>query len=150
MKNILNEADYAHLIKRIAILSETDHRRWGKMNIQQMLDHCTRQLKLALGEISHQQQGSAFLRSRLGKWIVFSALPWPKGAETPVEMNTGQSSGPSIEFEIQKKELLNYLEKVKKQKQLMPHPFFGSLSRQEWVRLIYKHVDYHLKQFGHP
>jgi hypothetical protein len=28
------------------------------------------------------------------------------------------------------------------------HPFFGRLSGDEWGRLIYKHLDHHLRQFG--
>jgi hypothetical protein len=29
-----------------------------------------------------------------------------------------------------------------------PHPFFGSLTPQEWGRGMYKHLDHHLRQFG--
>ena len=50
--------------------------------------------------------------------------------------------------ETGKKELLNYLERVRQQKNLNEHPFFGELNRKEWARLTYKHLDHHLKQFG--
>jgi hypothetical protein len=29
-----------------------------------------------------------------------------------------------------------------------PHPFFGPLSPGEWDRLMWKHIDHHLRQFG--
>ncbi len=29
-----------------------------------------------------------------------------------------------------------------------PHPFFGAMSRQEWLRWGYLHADHHLRQFG--
>ena len=29
-----------------------------------------------------------------------------------------------------------------------PHTFFGHLTADEWARLMYKHIDHHLKQFG--
>ena len=29
-----------------------------------------------------------------------------------------------------------------------PHAFFGRLSGDEWGRLMYKHIDHHLRQFG--
>jgi hypothetical protein len=29
-----------------------------------------------------------------------------------------------------------------------PHPFFGSLTPQEWGIGMYKHLDHHLRQFG--
>ena len=28
------------------------------------------------------------------------------------------------------------------------HGFFGKLNGQEWGRLVYKHLDHHLRQFG--
>jgi len=29
-----------------------------------------------------------------------------------------------------------------------PHTFFGKLTPDEWARLMYKHLDHHLRQFG--
>ena len=29
-----------------------------------------------------------------------------------------------------------------------PHPFFGPMSSEEWDRLMWKHLDHHLRQFG--
>ena len=88
------------------------------------------------------------MRSSLGKWILFSAVPWPKGAATPAEMNAELAHFVLTNIENEKTDLLNYLENAKGKAQLMPHPFFGKLNRQEWARLIYKHLDHHLKQFG--
>jgi hypothetical protein len=148
MKNILNEVDYLEIKRRIQKLSETNTRLWGEMEIQEMLVHCTRQLELAVGEISSDQQGSSFLRSKLGKWLIFSTVPWPKGADTPAEMNAKIASFSLTDFETEKKKLLNYLEKARLHTSLKAHPFFGELNRKEWTRLIYKHLDHHLKQFG--
>ncbi|WP_373493013.1 DUF1569 domain-containing protein [Aquiflexum sp.] len=148
MKTILNEADYAAIRKRIMGLSATSPRQWGKMNLQQMLVHCTAQLKLALGEITSKPQGLFLMRTGLGKWLIFSNLPWPKGAMTPKEMNVATNDFLLTDIELEKVDLLNYLEKVKRQDQLFPHPFFGNLNRNEWSRMIYKHLDHHLKQFG--
>jgi hypothetical protein len=30
-----------------------------------------------------------------------------------------------------------------------PHPFFGPLMPDEWGKGMYKHLDHHLRQFGH-
>lgn len=148
MKNILNEEDSLEIKRRIQKLSETNTPLWGKMEIQEMLVHCTRQLKLAVGEISSNQQGSSFLRSKLGKWLLFSIVPWPKGADTPAEMNAEIASFSLTDFETEKNELLNYIDKVREHTSLKTHPFFGELNMKDWARLIYKHLDHHLKQFG--
>lgn len=148
MKNILNEEDSLEIKRRIQKLSEKNTPLWGKMNIQEMLVHCTIQLKLALGEISSKQQGSSFLRSKLGKWLLFSNVPWPKGAVTPAEMNAEIASFSLSDFETEKNELLNYIDKVREHTSLKTHPLFGELNMKDWARLIYKHLDHHLKQFG--
>ncbi|MHA4846171.1 DUF1569 domain-containing protein [Flavitalea antarctica] len=148
MKNIRNEEDYAEIKLRIAGLNERNIRRWGKMDLLQMLAHCTMQLKLALGEVPSETQGPSFMRSRLGKWMLLSAIPWPKGAQTPAEMNTDLSSFSFSGIETGKSDLLDHLEKARSHAALKPHPFFGKLSQTEWGRLIYKHMDHHLKQFS--
>lgn len=148
MKTILNQTDYAEIRKRIMALSADSQRQWGKMNLQQMLVHCCGQLKIAVGEIPYHTQGPSFMRSGIGKWIVFSNLPWPKGANTPNELNAETNNFLLTDIETEKRDLLNYLEKAKSKDLLSPHPFFGNLNRKEWSRLIFKHLDHHLKQFG--
>jgi hypothetical protein len=148
MKNIGNPTDFQELINRITLLSSAHVRRWGKMTVQEMLLHCTAQLKLALGEVKANPQGSFVLRTALGKWIGLSNIPWPKGANTPREMNMHPTKFTVTDLETEKKELLRYLNSVKAATELKPHPFFGALSRKEWDRLIYKHIDHHLTQFS--
>ena len=63
-------------------------------------------------------------------------------------MNAERTQFSLTGIENEKQDLLNYLENAKGQVELMPHPFFGKLNRQEWARLIYKHLDHHLNQFG--
>jgi hypothetical protein len=29
-----------------------------------------------------------------------------------------------------------------------PHPFFGKLTKEQWSKGTYKHLDHHLLQFG--
>ena len=148
MKNIFNESDYSEIKGRIQKLSNVNERLWGEMNLEQMLVHCTTQLKLSLGEVSAEQQGPSFMRSKLGKWILFSNIPWPRNVGTPNEMNAGLLSSKPTDVENEKITLLSYIEKARQEEQLKKHPFFGELNRKEWGRLIFKHLDHHLKQFG--
>lgn len=148
MKNINNEIDYTEIANRVKLLSNANVRKWGRMSLQQMLVHCTAQLKMALGEITATPQGPFMMRTSLGKWIAFSAIPWPKGSNTPNEMNVEKNVFFYTDIEAEKNDLLNYLENVKFSETLKPHPFFGALSKREWGRLVYKHVDHHLKQFS--
>jgi Protein of unknown function (DUF1569) len=148
MKNINDLLAYNEIINRVKLLSTANIRQWGKMNLQQMLMHCTAQLKLALGEITSQPQGSFMMRTAIGKWIAFSNIPWPKGTNTPNEMNVEKNSFILSDIENEKNDLLMYLSRVKAAQQLLAHPFFGTLTQKEWSRLIYKHIEHHLKQFS--
>lgn len=148
MKNINDPSAYQEMINRVKMLSTANPRQWGKMDLQQMLVHCTAQLKMALGEIKATPQGSFMMGTVLGKWIAFSNIPWPKGANTPNEMNMERNTFQLTDIENEKKELQAYLARVKLAPQLMPHSFFGALSHKEWGRLIFKHIDHHLKQFS--
>lgn len=148
MKTIFSEEDFTAIKKRIEVLSDTTEKKWGTMTLQQMIVHCIIQLKLALGELPSKTQGPFFYRTLLGRWLSLSALPWPKGAGTPIEMNLTKHPFSFDSIENEKAELLGYLEKVKTKNTFSPHPFFGLLTHNEWGRLIYKHLDHHLKQFG--
>ncbi|UXE65188.1 MAG: DUF1569 domain-containing protein [Chryseotalea sp. WA131a] len=148
MKNINKPSDYEEIVNRVKLLSTANIRQWGKMDLPQMLVHCTAQLKIALGEITAAPQGSFMMRTALGKWIAFSNFTWPRGTDTPNEMNVHMNSFTVTDIENEKKELLDYLARTKSASQLMPHPFFGAIRKKEWGRLVYKHINHHLKQFS--
>jgi Protein of unknown function (DUF1569) len=147
MKNIFNQPDFDEMKGRIKLLTAANPKAWGKMTVEQMVVHCTVQLKLALGEITSKTQGPSFMRSAFGKWILLSTIPWPKGAGSATEMNVELNQFPYNGMENSKNELLDYIDKVKGATHFSPHPLFGQLSQKEWGRLIYKHIDHHLKQF---
>ncbi|MCB0510451.1 MAG: DUF1569 domain-containing protein [Bacteroidetes bacterium] len=63
-------------------------------------------------------------------------------------MNMLKQEAKPAEIEERKLYLLAYLEKVQQADQLHAHPFFGNLSKADWQRLIYKHIDHHLQQFS--
>jgi len=147
--NIFNQSDYQAIIQRLYALEKENKGKWGKMNINQMLEHCSIQLELGLGKIEQDDyEGPSIQRTWFGRWSFLYILPWPKGLPTPSKMNVLKNQISSIEFDERKKQLLNLLEEVQLNPNLKPHPFFGPLSKTDWGRLIWKHLDHHLKQFG--
>lgn len=52
MRTINNNIDYVEIANRVKLLSNANVRKWGRETLQQMLVHCTEQLRLAVGEIS--------------------------------------------------------------------------------------------------
>lgn len=149
MQNIFSEEDYNDIVKRIENLQETQTRQWGFMDVVQMFKHCSLQLKLALGKIlSTEAEGPALYRTGFVKWLVIFVIPWSKGLPTPGKMNLGKINVDTNSFTIEKKQLLSLLEEVKLQNEFLPHPFLGNMNKRYWGRIMWKHLNHHLRQFN--
>jgi hypothetical protein len=147
--NIFNEKDYKLILQRIGKLSPQFNRKWGVMNLNEMLQHCTIQLKLALFEILGNKCESSFIfRTSFGRWLGLYGPKWNKGTITPSQMNIKKQSLDIKSFEEERRQLFQYLEKVSGKDNFQEHPIFGKLNKKDWGRLIWKHLDHHLRQFG--
>lgn len=147
--NIFNETDYAGIKNRINQINIHSQRKWGKMSLPQMLEHCSIQLKKALGIIPETAyEGPSMYRTDLGRWLLLYAMPWPKGVATPSQMNMFSNGATVADVQDSKRLLLGLLENLQLQEHFNPHPFFGRMDKKDWGRLIWKHLDHHLKQFG--
>lgn len=148
MGNIFNDTDFHKIVNRIKYISKEDKRQWGQMSVEEMLAHCVTQLRIALGEVTSQPQETLMMWTAIGKWVAFSDIPWPKGSNTPFEMNVKKSNIQIKSEGEEKEDLVHYLNLTRNSSQLSAHPFFGTLTKKEWGQLIYKHLDHHLKQFS--
>lgn len=147
MKTIFDKYTRDELIVRIHSLDEASVAQWGKMNVFQMLKHCTQWEEMALGKVRYKQ-------SFLGKLFGKAALKNFIRDETPVKRNL-----PTVpEFKI-KEVSGNVAEQKQKWISLMEeystfanenfiHPFFGKMTKEQLGRLAYKHSDHHLRQFN--
>ena len=146
--NIFDPSDYESVVQRIRALTPDHARKWGTMDIGQMLAHCSTQLPLGLGVLSQDSyEGPAIQRTRIGWWLILFVVPWTRGLPTPSRMNMVKNKTSTSGFEEEKEQLLSLLSKVQEHPDLLPHPFFGALDRKHWGRLIWKHLDHHLRQF---
>jgi hypothetical protein len=64
MKSILDKATRDEVKGRINLINENSTAQWGKMNVSQMLKHCTQWDEMALGKTKYKQ-------SFFGKLIAF-------------------------------------------------------------------------------
>jgi hypothetical protein len=147
MKSITNKDTYDQIAERINKLTPESKPEWGKMNVIQMIVHCTTGLKMSTGEVKPKSKFFVQLLGRLLKKRIF--------AQESLRRNAPTSQGFIIvddrNFDEEKSILLSYLNKcLEKGKTIFtnePHPFFGKLTAEEWDGLMYKHIDHHLKQF---
>jgi hypothetical protein len=120
------------------------------MNADQIVPHLTDPLRVAIGDRTAQPMNSVFSKPIVSTLIVWWA-PWPKGAPTADEFVQGKKGTPPVEFERDKQTLLLAIHRFAnhaENEEFRPSPVFGNLSRRGWGRLMWRHIDHHLRQFG--
>lgn len=82
---------------------------------------------------------------------LYTALPWPKGLMTRPMVDPRADGTRPGEFEEDRRRVIAGLEDLTPAQvpALSPiHSHFGPMSRRDWHRWAYRHVDHHLRQFG--
>ena len=151
MKNILDSSTQKEIENRILSLNENSNRLWGKMKANEMICHCSDQIKMATGEIQTNFVGN-FIMTTLVKKLVLLGMPAGKGKiETAPELKQGLGGTKPTVFQQDKSNLVelvkNFEMKIEKRPNQI-HPAFGMMNTKQWGRLSYIHLDHHLKQFG--
>ena len=148
MHSLFNPAGREALAHRLAALEPGSARRWGKMDPAQMLLHCAIGLETATGDRPMKQ---AFLGKILTPFIrrlVQGERPFRRNAPTDP---TFVVSDPR-DFEAERIRLATLIDRFVRRgpasAEKATHAFFGRLSGAEWGRLMHKHLDHHLRQFG--
>lgn len=77
------------------------------------------------------------------------SVAWPQGVGTRPEMEQGKGGTAPGDFALDCAELAELLGEFVNQPEFgVPHPIFGRMTREQWLRWGYLHMDHHLRQFG--
>jgi Protein of unknown function (DUF1569) len=150
VRNLSDLADRESVAQRLANLSPLDTRRWGAMNVHQMVCHLDDSYKCALGEKVASPASGLFQRTVM-KWLALhTPTKWPKGVPTRPEMEQGNGGSLPVEFREDLHRLLATFQQFceKLPSPCLKHPIFGEMSAEDWMRWGYLHADHHLRQFG--
>ncbi|HEV2273829.1 MAG TPA: DUF1569 domain-containing protein [Acidobacteriaceae bacterium] len=150
MQTLLSAKDRQSIVDRIGRLTPADRRRWGKMQVGQMICHLTDSYHIAL-EKTDVSTATGPLRRSIVKWLALkSPTRWPKGVPTRPEIEQGAGGTPPTDFESDRARLLAIFERfcAATPTEECPHPIFGALTNEEWMRWGWLHADHHLRQFG--
>jgi hypothetical protein len=135
-----------HIINRIDKLSADSKPAWGKMNVAQMLAHLQQPIGVAEG--THKLPRTLFGKvfGPLIKSMIYNDKPFKRNMPTAKSfVMTGQEKN----FEIEKQRLVNMINNFTEENIIKDvHPFFGKLTKEQWSKGTYKHLDHHLQQFG--
>ena len=147
MRSILKEDNRAEISSRVRSLSVSSNRKWGSMNVADMLQHLSLSARMTLGELSVPSANKRVFQMFPFKHLILYVLPFPKGAPTAPLLKPIDAES----LEGERAAVLELLERIgtgPREGAGPAHPLFGPLSWSEWGVTTYKHTDHHLKQFG--
>ena len=146
VKNLFDPAVKQDIIVRINKLTPESKPLWGKMNVSQMLAH----LQVPIGVADGTQKLKRTLFGRIVgpmvKSIIYNDKPFKRSLPTDPSF---VMFGSEKDFETEKQKLLvmvnNFTETAIVNE---THVFFGKLTKEQWSKGTWKHLDHHLQQFG--
>ena len=148
MKNLFQAETITELNERLDKLSPASQRQWGKMNVSQMLAHCSAAVEVAVGDRNPPQLFLGKILGPLLKSILTNDKPFKKNSPTDKSFVITDDRDFDKEKARLKQLIKRFHEGGEEKCTTHPHSFFGKLSPGEWSRGMYKHLDHHLRQFG--
>lgn len=146
MASFFDPAVNAQLRERLDRIGPDTPRQWGTMNSAQMLRHMDEAFRMALGEVRMADQ-SNFL-TRWSKRFVIGPMPWSKNLPTAKGL---RFQADAVEFHAARKALLESWDRMYRSPEdhaYGDHPLFGPMTRADYDKLMAKHTEHHLRQFG--
>ncbi|MEL6975401.1 MAG: DUF1569 domain-containing protein [Bacteroidota bacterium] len=140
------EEQIAVFLKRIETLHSESKPKFGKMNVNQMVCHCTDFFRMAMGTKKAYEYGAVDPKKVVELSRSRKTIPAPKGFGQ-VE---GDGTSPSTlenDKRLLKEHILQFSE-LDNNFEFAEHPYFGHISRERWIEIANYHLNHHLKQFG--
>ena len=150
-------AEKEHFLKKsfVSLLHQIPSDRppvWGKMSLQQMIEHFTDAVRTASGKLIPKK---VFTKEEdLPKMQAFLK------SDKPFRENTPNPLMPEVPAPVRNQSIATAMSELQEEidyffdvfganKQLYTtNPFFGNLDYEMNLQLLYKHAVHHLKQFG--
>ncbi|MAM30455.1 MAG: hypothetical protein CMC13_15665 [Flavobacteriaceae bacterium] len=146
MNSLFETAAYNEIRSRLDQLEPDATKQWGTMDASQMLHHCQAPLNVLLEKKEYGLKPNWFAKTFFKK-AMYSDKPWRKNMPTMKQFRETEQR----DFNKEKKALETLLEEVNAQRdrqEWQAHPTFGALTKEQWGKMQYKHLDHHFRQFG--
>jgi Protein of unknown function (DUF1569) len=148
--NIFTEEVSNGVIQRINNLKPDSPRQWGKMDVGQMLAHCSVAYETIFEPGKHPAPNflmKFFLKTFVRKVVTGDKSLKKNSPTAPYFVMKSEK-----DFDAEKSRLTAYIQQTQ---QLGEDEFngkenmsFGVMDKTEWSNMMYKHLDHHLQQFG--
>lgn len=148
MQNLFEPRDREALVRRLNSLDLASARLWGKMDVAQMLAHCAVALEVACGDRPKKQALLGRLVTPFIRSSILGEKPFGRNSPTDPDFVIADER----DFNVERRRLSTLIERFCERgpdaAAAQVHSFFGRLNGDEWGRLMHKHLDHHLRQFG--
>lgn len=146
MRTVLDKSTRDELINRVRSLDEKNKAQWGRMNVSQMLKHCTLADELFLGKLTVK-------RVFLGRLIGRMALKRMLRDERPMAHNAPTNAAFRVkgDYDVpaEKAKWISLIEEYGRfSNDNFEHWFFGKMTKEQVGYFVFKHDDHHLRQFN--
>lgn len=141
------------LVSYLQRLDPATPSKWGKMNVQQMIEHYGGDaVRNASGRLKIDNIKTPPEHLEKMRDFMMSDKPFKENTNNPL---MGEEPLPFRYKTVQaaigalQQELIYFFEAYEKNPaQIIRNPFFGDLNFEQNVQLLYKHALHHLRQFG--
>jgi hypothetical protein len=153
MENLADKADFLRrrFVPLLQTLDPQTPPRWGKMNVQQMIEHMSEYIAMASGKIPVQVVTPEENLAKMQGFLM-SEKPFRENTpntlmpDTPPPVKHATVAEAIHELQAEIDHFFQAFETDKEQK--IANPFFGELNYDMQVQLLHKHATHHLRQFG--
>jgi Protein of unknown function (DUF1569) len=145
VKNLFDPAVKQDIIDRFTKLTPESKPLWGKMTAAQMLAHL--QMPIGVADGTHQLKRTLMGRliGPMFKSILINDKPFKHDLPTDKSFLMTETK----DFEKEKQKLLAMIRNFSEASIVNEtHTFFGKLTKEQWSKGTWKHLDHHLRQFG--
>ncbi|MES2516027.1 MAG: DUF1569 domain-containing protein [Bacteroidota bacterium] len=146
MKTIFDKATTEEVINRINTLDDNSKAQWGKMDVYQMLKHCTLWEDMMQSKQNLKRPLISYIFGKMAlKAVLKDESPLRRSTPTIPELvitNKGDVAFQKAEWiaRIRQYEYFSNAHFV--------HVFFGRMTQEQIGYMVYKHMDHHLRQFN--
>lgn len=153
MENIAGKAAFLknEYTQKLATLNPATPQLWGKMNVQQMIEHMYDYVRLANGKDVRPVVTPADMLPRFRDFLLTEKpfrenTPNPIMPDTPVPVKKEKVQDAIAALQAELDDLFTLYEK--EPGKVVTNPIFGDLDHDMSVQLLHKHAWHHLRQFG--
>lgn len=138
------------ILSTVSTLDASQKPLWGAMSAQRMIEHLTESVQVSSGKIELDQITPD---DKLDRMISFleSDKPMAKNIEVSFAGKDVPLRHEELELAIDElvEEWIDFEELYASEEGLkIPHPYYGPLNFEQWLRLHSKHFTHHFEQFG--